>query len=107
MVTLSLAILAAIGFAYLTEGKSSNQKLLYAAVFSAFIMIEYNAMPLSQSFASSLSASATIPAAYEQIGALQGNFTVLPLPIVPDTNSSAPELYPACYNSQAIGASRL
>lgn len=105
MVTLCLAILAAIGFAYLTEGKSSNQKLLYAAVFFAFIMIEYNAMPLSQSFASSLSASATIPAAYGQIGALQGNFTVLPLPIVPDTNSSAPELYPALamYYSTAMG----
>ncbi len=95
MVTLCLAVLSALGFAYLTEGRSKRQVMLCAAVFFALIMIEYNAIPLSLSFADALTANATISKAYGQIGALAGNFTVLMLPALSNSNSTSPELYPA------------
>ncbi len=95
IVTLCLAVLSAMGFAYLTEGRKREQVILLAAVFFVLIMIEYNSIPLSSSFATILTANATIPKAYHQLGALQGNFSVLELPILANANSSSPELYPA------------
>ncbi|MEM3838998.1 MAG: hypothetical protein QXF01_00240 [Candidatus Micrarchaeaceae archaeon] len=95
MATLCLAVLAAMGFAYITEGRDKKSKMAFTLAFFALIMVEYNAMPLSSSFAASITSNATIPKAYHQIGQLQGNFTVLTLPIVIDNNLSSPELYPA------------
>ncbi len=94
-VTLCLAVLSALGFAYLTEGKPRTQVLICAAVFFVLIMIEYGAMPLTQGYAASLTANATIPTAYSQLGKLNGNFSVLVLPALPDQNSTSPDLYPA------------
>ncbi len=104
LVTLCLAVLAAMGFAYLSEKMDRRKTTILAAVFFVLIMVEYNGMPLSSQFAQSLLLNATISKAYYQIGDIQGNFSVLILPIVLNTNSTSPEFYPsvAMYDSAAM-----
>jgi hypothetical protein len=95
IVTLCLGILAAIGFGYLTEGKPTGKTRMFAVAFAIVILFEYNGMPFSSSYANMLTANATIPAAYGQIGQIHGNLTVLTLPALPNPASATPELYPA------------
>ncbi len=104
IVTLALGVLAALGFVSLTEGRDKQTIELFAAVFIVAILVEYNASPLSASFAATLASNTTMPIAYPQIGALNGSFTTLILPILPDANSSNPELYPgqAMYYETAL-----
>ncbi len=80
IVTICLGIMAAFGFEILTRSKDQKTKYKYLAVVAAIILIEYNGMPLSSSFANSLITSAHIPLAYSQIGKLPGSFSVLMLP---------------------------
>ncbi len=99
-----LALSAAFGFKKLCERKGSTNVVKYAAVVSILILIEYNGMPLSIGFGNSLMASAHIPKAYKDIGRLPGNFSVLVLPIMPETGNQ-PALYPgmAMYYQTAMG----
>ncbi len=92
--TLCFAIIAAIGFDYLTKNRGDREKRIYAAIFAAVIIIEYVGLPIPGNFVSSLSTNAAMPAAYPQIGEISGNFSVLMLPALANISSSAPELYP-------------
>lgn len=84
VVTVVLAVLAAIGFDHLSKTKYGKNALALAVVFTILILIEYNGMPLSGSFAKSLVTSASMPAAYRQMAKVTGNFSVLVLPALPD-----------------------
>jgi hypothetical protein len=90
--TIALAIMAAFGFAKLTEGKDRNTTYKYLAVVSLLILIEYNGMPLTPSYIGSSSIPTAIPSAYSEIGKLSGNFSVLILPALTNT-SALPSLY--------------
>lgn len=93
IVTLALAIFAALGVEKLYESNHANKNwMLYVAAIAIIILIEYNGMPLSASFANSLTAPATIPLAYSQIGKVNTNFTILNLPALP--NATGSYLYP-------------
>ncbi|MDE1851822.1 MAG: hypothetical protein KGH69_04010 [Candidatus Micrarchaeota archaeon] len=92
--TVALAILAAMGFSHISKNRSKTDSLKYMAIIAVIILIEYNGMPLSGSFANSLTMSTIIPKAYAEIGHVQGNFSVLQLPIITNQNSSTPQLYP-------------
>ncbi len=94
LVTLALSVLAAFGFASLLEGKDKKQSMMYTAVLLVIIMLEYGSMPLTAAYTNMLLANATIPSAYGQIGSVNGNFSTLILPALPNTNSTTPELYP-------------
>ncbi len=79
-VTISLAVLAAYGFSAMTKEFDKRKAFYCAVAVSALILLEYNGMPLTGSFASTLMTNAGIPKAYPQLGRLQGNFSVLMLP---------------------------
>ena len=93
IVTVALAILAAIGFDHLSKTKYGKNAILLALVFSAIIFIEYNGMPLSASFAGQLTTNAQIPQLYKSISSVGGNFSVLVLPALPNLTSGS-FLYP-------------
>ena len=90
--TISLAILAALGFQHITQDKDKKYVLKLLVIVSALILIEYNGTPLSAQFANQTITSASIPAAYSQISKIPGNFSVLVLPILPNY-SDTPALY--------------
>lgn len=94
IVTISLALLAAFGFAHISKGKEKRTSLNYMILFTALILIEYNGIPLSSQLANSLLIPTAIPKAYTELASVPGNFSVLILPILPNSNSSTPELYP-------------
>lgn len=94
VVTVALAVLAAIGFEHLTKTKYNKSTLGLAILFTALILIEYNGTPLSSSFASMLTTNAQIPSAYHQFGNLTtGNSSVLLLPTLPNFTTGS-FLYP-------------
>ena len=88
IVTIALAVIAAIGFTHLTQGKDRKTALTYLAVFAAIILIEYNGMPLTASYINNSTTSAAIPAAYSEIGQYSGNFSVLILPALPNYSNT-------------------
>lgn len=92
IVTVALAVLAAIGFGRLekTRGKDA---LMLVILFSALILVEYNGMPLTASLANSAVRSASIPKAYHELGQSNRSFTLLVLPALPDLNTGS-YLYP-------------
>ncbi len=63
------------------------------ALFTILILIEYNGAPLSRAFANSLRTGAGISPIYGQIGKIQGNFSVLVLPALPNLTTGS-FLYP-------------
>ena len=91
--TLCIAVMAAFGFSHISRNKEGPAAMKMLAVVSLLILIEYNGMPLSGSFASSLITSASIPAAYSQLGQVSGNYSVLVLPALPNS-SNDPAMYP-------------
>ncbi len=94
VITIALAVLAAIGFDHLSKSKYNlGSSLALAVVFTILILIEYNGMPLSASFAKSLTTSATIPSQYSQISGIAGNLSVLELPALPNLTTGS-FLYP-------------
>jgi len=95
MIQLMLSVLAAVGFMEL-ENKHANAELkkYLPVIFIALLIMEYNTLPIGQSMLSSMYSNATIPKAYAEIGALQGNFTMLLLPALPNYASNTPALYP-------------
>ncbi len=95
IVTMALAVLAALGIKHLHDLKPHINKnmLLYTAVLAILILIEYNGMPLSSTFANQLSVGATIPKGYYTMAGVPGNFSVLTLPALP--NQYTGYLYPA------------
>ncbi len=86
--TICLGVLAAFGFDHLTKDKDRKTQYQYLAVVSILILIEYNGMPLSGAFASTLITPTQIPKAYTDIGNLTGNFTVLILPALPNASDT-------------------
>ncbi|MHB1830539.1 MAG: hypothetical protein ACYCO0_04055, partial [Candidatus Micrarchaeaceae archaeon] len=80
IVTICLAMMAAFGFDQLVKDKDRKYVLNMLLVLSVLILIEYNGMPLSSSFASQLITPTHIPNAYSEIGKIPGNFSVLILP---------------------------
>ncbi len=94
--TISLAILAALGFQHITQDKDKSNALKILVIVSALILLEYNGMPLSGQFASQTITPTSIPLAYSQISKIPGNFSVLVLPILPNYSDS-----PAQYSGQA------
>ncbi len=88
IVTICLAIIAALGFAHLVQDKDKKTSYKYMAAFAILIFIEYNGMPLSNAYITNSTANATIPSAYTQIGALQGNFSVLILPAISNASDT-------------------
>ena len=103
VVTIALAIMAAYGVKSLTEHKEHeahhapspiNMKFVgIVAVIAILFLIESNGIPLSGLAASAVTTNLSIPLAYSQIGQLQGNYSILQLPIVPNSYSAYPELY--------------
>ncbi len=90
IVTLALAVLAAVGFDHLSKSKWNTMgTFALAIIFTALIIIEYNGTPLSGSFASQLTTNAQIPAGYHDIRQLQGNYTVLVLPALPNITTDS------------------
>lgn len=83
VVTLALAVLAAIGFDHLSKSKYGKDMLMLTVVFSILILIEYNGIPLG-SFANTVVTNAQISHAYYEVGKLSGNFSVLMLPALPN-----------------------
>ncbi len=94
--TLCMAIIAAFGFDYLTKNKNAKDAFKYFAAISVLILIEYNGMSLSSQFANSLIAPTHIPLAYQQIGNIPGNFSVLILPSLANVSNT-----PAAYTGLA------
>ncbi len=92
VVTICLGMLAAFGFNELTMGKDRKTKYTYLAIVAAVILIEYNGMHHSLSFANSLITPTQMPAAYNQLSQVRGNFSVLMLPAIAN-NSNAPAQY--------------
>ncbi|HUB92519.1 MAG TPA: hypothetical protein VL945_01015 [Candidatus Saccharimonadales bacterium] len=94
VVTLALAVLAAIGFDHLSKSRYNlGNPLLLLVVFSVLILIEYNGMPLSGGFANSLTTNAQISPGYSQIRNITGNYSVLELPALPNLTTGS-YLYP-------------
>ncbi len=91
--TLCLGIMAAFGFQHLVKDKGGKAAFRYAAIISILILIEYNGMPLSGSFANSLITSTRVPSVYNELGNITKNFSVLILPALANTSSS-PVQYP-------------
>jgi hypothetical protein len=94
IVTVCLAIFAAMGFDHLEKNNRSKNAFILAILFSGLILIEYNGMPLSHAFANSLVGGTSIPKAYYEIGKIQGNFSTLVLPALPDPYTTS-FLYPS------------
>ncbi len=83
--TLSLAILAAFGFKYLSEKFKNKQALLL--IFLLLILIEYWPYFMPQV------TPATVPKAYYYIKELPGNYTLFILPALPNYASPSPNRY--------------
>ena len=92
IVTICTAIIAAFGFNHIIRGKDGQMALKIVAAVSVLILIEYNGMPLSGAFASSLLTNTTIPHGYNELSTVEGNFSVLVLPALP--NESHPAQFP-------------
>jgi len=94
-IELMLAVLAAMGIVHLHSvvQKKEGAKLL-SAVFIFFILIEYNTVATNAGMLNRMYSNATIPTVYKELGLIQGNFTVLELPALPDFSSNAPAFYP-------------
>jgi hypothetical protein len=82
IVTIAIAIMAAMGFVKITENKDEKKKLLYTAIIGIIILIEYAGIAVP-SASSQLYMNATIPSAYYAIGNTTGNSSVLMLPSLP------------------------
>ncbi len=94
MATLCFAIIAAIGFDYLSKKTTARNVFALAIIFSIVIIFEYVGFPVSGATIGSMRMNASVPIAYSQIGQLKGNFSVLMLPALMNTSSQSPELYP-------------
>ena len=90
IVTIAVAILAAIGFMHIIENKDDRKKMLYAAILSVIILAEYVGFA-TPPFSSQLYMNSTIPAEYYAIGNVSGNFSVLMLPSLPQAGSKPAE----------------
>lgn len=98
IVTMATSIMAAFGAKAVMEraGKTKlNNKYVITAVIMGLFLIESNGVALNHTLASSISTKITVPNVYTQLGNLNGNFSVLPLPVLPAPTSAQPELYPA------------
>ncbi len=94
VITLALAVLAAIGFDHLSKSKYNlGGGLVLASIFTVLILIEYNGMPLSAAFANTLTVNAQIPAGYHGLRSLAANLSVLELPALPNFTTGS-FLYP-------------
>jgi uncharacterized membrane protein YvlD (DUF360 family) len=101
IVTICMAVLAAIGFKELVHGRMAQrmtgpdgrrrlQMITAAAVL--VMLIEYSGVPLpGGQFISNMYMNASIPKAYSELGNVPGNFTVLILP--DEVNLTRPALY--------------
>lgn len=98
VVTLALSILAAMGAKELFNHErirsitklKTEQYLTLALGF--LIVIEYVGITTPGPFASSMFINAQIPRGYQELGNVNGNFTVMILPNLP--NATKPALYP-------------
>ncbi len=99
MVTIAVAVMAAYGTKAILGTKHEahplpkidTRALGIILVLSLLLLVETNGMPISKAAASAVTTLGTIPKAYAEMGQLQGNFSVLQLPII--GTPSAPELY--------------
>ena len=82
IITVAIAILAAIGFMKVIDKKDDRKKLIYTAILSAIILAEYAGIAIPPA-SSNLYMNATIPSEYYLIGKVPGNFSVLMLPSLP------------------------
>jgi hypothetical protein len=99
--TIALAIMVAYGVKTLTEYRGIHhaspfnaRALGIVAVIAVLFFVESNGMPLSGTMAGDLTTTLSVPMAYTQLGQLQGNFSMLSLPIIPNQASPFPQLYP-------------
>jgi hypothetical protein len=101
VVTIALAIMAAYGVKYLTDLKEGHHHLQglnmkaigVIVIISLLFLVESNGISLSASAVNATTTHVAIPQAYYELAPLQGNFSVLQLPIIPDPVSSQPQLY--------------
>ncbi len=82
IVTIAMAIMAAMGFMKITENKDDKKKLIYAAIIGIIILVEYAGIATPPG-SSQLYMGAKIPSAYYAIGNTTGNSSVLMLPSLP------------------------
>jgi len=90
---LMLAVLFAYGISDIQKEAKNYGKYVMPIAF-ILLFIEYNAIPMSQAMVNSEYSTAHIPKAYYEIGEIKSPFTMLVLPVLPNTNSSTPNLYP-------------
>jgi hypothetical protein len=98
--TIAIAALAAFGINEFMEevqkkgskGLLGNKKV-FISILCILFLIESNGYPLTSALMSQDVSSISIPPFYTILGTVQGNFSVLQLPILPNSNSSTPELY--------------
>ncbi|MGC8676230.1 MAG: hypothetical protein ACP5T3_01795 [Candidatus Micrarchaeia archaeon] len=91
---LLLAVLFAYGLVEIQKNAGKYAKYVMPVAF-LLLLVEYFAMPTSQSMVNSEFSSAHIPAAYYELGSLHANPTVLLLPASTNyENGTEPNLYP-------------
>lgn len=93
---LLLAVFAAIGIVKLeSRYASSNLKRYIPAIFLVLLIIEYNSWPISKGMLAGMyTLNTAIPKPFYEIGQLNGNFSVLVLPALPNFTSTKPNQYP-------------
>ncbi len=84
VVTIALAILAAIGFSELSKKYKGKNVMAMAIAFSVLILIEYNGAPISASYVNQSYMPLHIPTGYKELANVSGNYTTLILPDLPN-----------------------
>ncbi|MDE1828341.1 MAG: hypothetical protein KGH65_04225 [Candidatus Micrarchaeota archaeon] len=106
IVTLSLAILAAMGFKELIRRYQGGMKIdnfeKYAAIaIVALILIEYNGIPISNSFISSYFFNIEISHGYQLLDQ-PSNFTVMILPTIQNIGENPTVFHPQLYTGMSM-----
>ena len=96
---IAAAILAAVGLdlvltKYIKGDQKKRNSLIAVAVVSIIFLVGNNGAPLSASLTHLTSSSAHVPRIYKLLAAVPGNFSVMQLPALPDSDSLLPNLYP-------------
>jgi len=106
IVTLGLAVLAAVGFKslierYKKEAKIGNFEMVAAIAITLLILIEYNGIPLSSSFINSYFFNITISPGYQMLHQAS-NFTVMILPTIQNIGENPTVFHPQLYTGMSM-----
>ncbi|MDE1869512.1 MAG: hypothetical protein KGH71_00815 [Candidatus Micrarchaeota archaeon] len=107
IVTLSLAILAAIGTKALLETykqkyKTKNFALYATALIALLILVEYNGIPVSSSFIHSYFIHLNISNGFSLLSNIPSNSTVMILPTIQNIGDDPTVFHPQVYSGMAM-----